>query len=157
MNSWQKKTTNVNLRIYVMLCAIWYHLCNLKNMKNTHGEHPTLLKARFLHVCFSHFLNCTNGTKSRKASYIDAFRIKIFFFCKYFLYWEMLVCYWWLLQFKRKLNKKRLKNKDKKLQTRRPLRISYFVQRKYIIQYSHENNSGNTRFFCCRQESFTHL
>ena len=23
--------------IYVMLCAIWYHLYNLKNAKNTHG------------------------------------------------------------------------------------------------------------------------
>ena len=23
---------------YVMLCAIWYHLYNLKNVKNTHGE-----------------------------------------------------------------------------------------------------------------------
>ena len=22
---------------YVMRCAIWYYLCNLKNMKNTHG------------------------------------------------------------------------------------------------------------------------
>ena len=26
-----------------------------------------LLKATLLHGCFSHFLNCTNGTKSRKA------------------------------------------------------------------------------------------
>ena len=23
---------------YVVRCAIWYHLCNLKNLKNTHGE-----------------------------------------------------------------------------------------------------------------------
>ena len=23
--------------IYVMRCAIWYHLHNLKNLKNTHG------------------------------------------------------------------------------------------------------------------------
>ena len=39
-----------------MLCAIWYFLHNLKNVKNTHG-------------CFARFLNCTNGTKSRNASY----------------------------------------------------------------------------------------
>ena len=24
-------------RVYVMRCAIWYHLYNLKNLKNTHG------------------------------------------------------------------------------------------------------------------------
>ena len=28
--------TNFN-RVYVMRCAIWYHLYNLKNVKNTHG------------------------------------------------------------------------------------------------------------------------
>ena len=27
-----------------MLCAIWYHLYNLKNVKNTHGEVILLLK-----------------------------------------------------------------------------------------------------------------
>ena len=52
---------------YEMLCAIWYHLYNLKNVKNTLGgmlllvklqaEPATLLKVTFLHVCFSHFLN----------------------------------------------------------------------------------------------------
>ena len=26
------------IRIFVMLCAIWYQLYNLKNVKNTHGE-----------------------------------------------------------------------------------------------------------------------
>ena len=30
----------------------------------------TLLKLRLLHWCFSRFLNCTNGTKSRNASHI---------------------------------------------------------------------------------------
>ena len=30
----------------------------------------TLLKATLLHGCFPHFLDCTNGTKSCKASYI---------------------------------------------------------------------------------------
>ena len=54
---------------YVMRCAIWYHLYNLKNVKNTHGGVLLLaLKVTLLHGCFSHFLNCTNGTKSRRAS-----------------------------------------------------------------------------------------
>ena len=43
----------------------------LKNMKNTHGEVLLLvLKVTLLHRCFSRFLNCTNATKSRKASQI---------------------------------------------------------------------------------------
>ena len=66
-----------------MFCAIWYHLYNLKNVKNIHGEvlllvkmqakkkPPTLLRVTLLHGWFSCFLNCTNGNKSRKASYID--------------------------------------------------------------------------------------
>ena len=29
---------------YVMLCAIWYHLYNLKNTKNTHGAVLLLVK-----------------------------------------------------------------------------------------------------------------
>ena len=29
---------------YVMLCAIWYHLYNLKNVKNTHGGVLLLVK-----------------------------------------------------------------------------------------------------------------
>ena len=41
----------------VMRCAIWYHLYNLKNVENTHRG---VLR----------FLNCTNGTKSRKASHM---------------------------------------------------------------------------------------
>ena len=40
------------------LCAIWYHLQNLKNVKNTHGG------------CFPRFLNFADGKKSRKASHI---------------------------------------------------------------------------------------
>ena len=35
-------------------------------MKNTHGG--VLLKVTLLHGCFSSFLICSNGTKSRKAS-----------------------------------------------------------------------------------------
>ena len=46
-------------------------------MKNAHGEvlfklqaSALLKKKTLLHGCFSRFLNCTNGTKSRKASHI---------------------------------------------------------------------------------------
>ena len=42
---------------YVVLCAIWSHSCNLKNAKN-------------IHRCFSRFLNCAHGTKSRNASHM---------------------------------------------------------------------------------------
>ena len=57
-----------NSRSYVMLCAIWYHLHLLKTVKNTHGGKKIILS--LLHGCFSRFLNCTNGTKLRKASHI---------------------------------------------------------------------------------------
>ena len=36
----------------------------------------TLLKITLFHGCFSRFLNCTNGTKSRKAPHIQLQRIK---------------------------------------------------------------------------------
>ena len=32
------------LTLYVVRCAIWYHLYNLKNMKNTHGGVLILVK-----------------------------------------------------------------------------------------------------------------
>ena len=60
-----------------MRCVIWYHLYNLKSVKNTHGvvlilvklqaKPATLLKLTLPHGCFSRFLNCTNGTKSCNA------------------------------------------------------------------------------------------
>ena len=50
-----------------MLCAIWYHLYNLKNVKNAHEGPGTLLEVSLLHGCFSRFLNCTNDTKLHKA------------------------------------------------------------------------------------------
>ena len=55
--------------MYVMRCAIWYHLYNLKNVKNTHGGVLLLLKVTLLHGRISRSLNCANGTKSRKASH----------------------------------------------------------------------------------------
>ena len=54
-----------------VLCAIWYHLYNLKKReKNIHGGVLLFVKATLLHGCISPFLNCTNGTKSRKASHM---------------------------------------------------------------------------------------
>ena len=70
--------TRYNQKVNVVRCSIWYYLYNLKNVKNTHGgrlilvklqyKSATLLKLTLLHGCFSRFLNCTNGTKSRNAS-----------------------------------------------------------------------------------------
>ena len=52
-----------------MRCAIWYYLCNLKNVKNTHGGVLLfVLKVTLLHGCFSRFINCTNGTQLHNAS-----------------------------------------------------------------------------------------
>ena len=46
-----------------MLCAIWFHLHNLKNVKNTNGRVVLSVKLQIvvavLHGCFSRFLNCT--------------------------------------------------------------------------------------------------
>ena len=40
-------------------------------MEITEDVTATLLKVTVLHGCFSRFLNCANGTKSRKASHQD--------------------------------------------------------------------------------------
>ena len=56
-----------------MRCTIWYHLYNLKNVKNTHGGALLLVKLQAsLKVTLLHgqFLDCTNGTKSRNASHV---------------------------------------------------------------------------------------
>ena len=68
-------------RLYVMFCAIWYHLYNSNNVKaallpwrsvtfsKVTGRNPAfLLKVTLLHGCFSCFLNCANDTKWRNAS-----------------------------------------------------------------------------------------
>ena len=59
--------------IFVMFCAIWYHLYNSKNVKNTHRRVLLLVKLKVTlpHECFSCFLNCTKGTKSRSASHFE--------------------------------------------------------------------------------------
>ena len=58
-----------------MLCAISYHLHNLKNVNSIHGGVLLLLKLQacketHLQRRFSRFLNCRNGTKSCKTSHI---------------------------------------------------------------------------------------
>ena len=58
LQAWKKK--------YVMLCAIWYHLYNLKNVRNT--KHPWRSVTFGKVAGFSRFLNCTNDTKLRNAS-----------------------------------------------------------------------------------------
>ena len=48
--------------------TIWQHLYNFKKVINIHGgvlKPATLLKVRLLLGCFSCFLKCLNGTKSR--------------------------------------------------------------------------------------------
>ena len=50
-----------------MFYVIWYHLYNLKNVKNTHGG-MLRLESNTPPWVFSRFFNCTNVTKSRNAS-----------------------------------------------------------------------------------------
>ena len=54
----------------VMHCAIWYHVYNLKHVKNTHGGRVLLLvklqALGFRDGCHSRFLNCTNRTRSHE-------------------------------------------------------------------------------------------
>ena len=57
------------INLYVVLCAIWYHSYNLKYVKNTHGG--LLLLVTLLHGCFSRFLYCAHGTKSRNVPHIS--------------------------------------------------------------------------------------
>ena len=67
-------SNTLKTKAYVMRCAIWHYLYNLKNVTNTHEGVLILLKLQavtLLHGCFSRFLNCANGTKSRNTSYIN--------------------------------------------------------------------------------------
>ena len=82
---------------FMMVCAIWYHLYNLKNVKNIYGgmffliklhAPASLLKVTRPHGCFSHFLNCTNTTKSCKLSYFH--HLRTHFDCE-------VQCIWWRL------------------------------------------------------------
>ena len=66
-------------KIHLMRRSIWYHLNNLKDVKNTHGRVLLLVKLHawvffmfltLFHWCCSRLLNCPNGTKSRNASHL---------------------------------------------------------------------------------------
>ena len=69
------------LSVIVMLCAVWYHLHDLKNVKNIHGGVLFLVKLQanacnFTNsstppwVFFSRFLNRKNNTKLSQALYM---------------------------------------------------------------------------------------
>ena len=47
-----------------MPCAIWYHLYDLKNVRNTHGGVLILVKLQ------ASGFNCRNGTKSRNEPHL---------------------------------------------------------------------------------------
>ena len=82
MTSQRVMQENYGLGTFVVFCAIWYHWNNLKNVKNTLGgrllllKPTTLLKIALLHGCFSCFLNCTNGTKSRNVPHFITFIVR---------------------------------------------------------------------------------
>ena len=68
-----QNVVNNNSKANVMRCTIWSHLYNFKSMKNTHRGVlllVKLLKVTLLHGTSSRFWNCTDGTKSSKASQI---------------------------------------------------------------------------------------
>ena len=82
-----------------MFCAIWYHLYNLKNVKNTHGGVlllVKLLKVTLLHGCFSLVFNCTNGTKSRNGSHMYFFENKNLQ-RRYTRFFTQARPYWWTI------------------------------------------------------------
>ena len=72
-----QEPANIIELLFLMCCAIWYHLYKLKNVKSTHGGVLLLvklqvfawklLKVTLLHECFPSFLNYTNGSKSRNS------------------------------------------------------------------------------------------
>ena len=56
---------------YMWYFAPFAAICTVqKTWKASLFQPATLIKVTLLDGCFSRFLNCTNGTKSRKASYI---------------------------------------------------------------------------------------
>ena len=67
--------------LFFILSAIWYHLYNFKNLKNTHGivillfklqvEVSNFNKSITLPWMFLRFLNYTNGSKLRKTSHLN--------------------------------------------------------------------------------------
>ena len=59
-----------------MLCTIWYHLYNSKNVKNTHGGVLLFVKLQAINTppwvlfTFFFFFTCINDAKSCKASHV---------------------------------------------------------------------------------------
>ena len=47
------KMLKVFMYLYEMLCTIWHHLYNLKNVKNAHGEVSLLIKLQVLTCNFA--------------------------------------------------------------------------------------------------------
>ena len=78
----------ISRQLFVMHCAILYHLYNLKNVKNTHGGVLILVKLQasacnFTKIntppwAFFTFLNCTNGSNRAKH---HIFAIKLYHRC----------------------------------------------------------------------------
>ena len=74
LSSWNTVFSGLTL-ISEILWVIWYHLCNLKNVKNTHEGVLLLVKLQ-TETCYftksnipsSVFFTFCNGSKSRKAS-----------------------------------------------------------------------------------------
>ena len=71
--------------LFAIRLAIWYPFVQSKNVKNTHGGVPLLVKLQafsqqikvtFFHGCFSRFLNCKNGDKSCKTSHLAKTSLK---------------------------------------------------------------------------------
>ena len=58
---------------YMMICAIWYHLYNLNNVKSTHGEcYFKLLKVTLSNGCFLRFFNLYKWYQiAQRVSYVS--------------------------------------------------------------------------------------
>ena len=70
------QTFNSSLQTTVLICDALRDLVSfVKFKKNTSNQlkPATLLKVTLLHGCFSCFLNCTNGIKSRNASNLKSY------------------------------------------------------------------------------------
>ena len=81
-----------------MLCAILYHLYNFKKVKNTYGGvlllACNLTKSNTPPWTFSAFLNCTNGTKSRKALHTFSISFHLYQIAQRITYlvWSLWTC-----------------------------------------------------------------
>ena len=81
VENWLIEGRGKKILIFVMRCVIWYHLHNLKNVKNIHGGVLILVTPRW--VFFTFFKLCN--------WYQIAQRITFFFFDKV-LIWRVLIC-----------------------------------------------------------------